>query len=211
MKKTLIIGTLSIMLLLLSCGNKTEESKTKAASVTQEAEWISWFNGKDLSGLDVHGKAVWTVENGVLVGKGGMGHIYGGPVLSDLEVKGTFRISDKGNSGLYFRANPPADNPDGFPRGYEAQIDNHSDAFTGWIWKPGTPSGKAKALITKDNEWFTIKVRAVGDVIKVWVNGEFMSELKDSEYKEGRFAIQGHNPGQTVEAKELYYRDLSKK
>jgi len=50
MKKTLIIGTLSIMLLLLSCGNKTEESKTKAASVTQEAEWISWFNGKDLSG-----------------------------------------------------------------------------------------------------------------------------------------------------------------
>lgn len=211
MKKTLIIGTLSIMLLLLSCGNKTEESKTKAASVTQEAEWISWFNGKDLSGLDVHGKAVWTVENGVLVGKGGMGHIYGGPVLSDLEVKGTFRISDKGNSGLYFRANPPADKSDGFPRGYEAQIDNHSDAFTGWIWKPGTPSGKAKALITKDNEWFTIKVRAVGDVIKVWVNGEFMSELKDSEYKEGRFAIQGHNPGQTVEAKELYYRDLSKK
>jgi hypothetical protein len=211
MKKTLIIVTFSMMLLLLSCGNKADESKAKTSSKAQEAEWVSWFNGKDLSGLDVHGKAVWTVENGVLVGKGGMGHIYGGPVLSDLEVKGTFRISDKGNSGLYFRANPPADNPDGFPRGYEAQIDNHSDAFTGWIWKPGTPSGKAKALITKDNEWFTIKVQAIGDDIKVWVNGEFMSELKDTEYKEGRFAIQGHNPGQTIEAKELYYRDLSKK
>ncbi len=210
MKKNMLIAGVFLTMLLLSCGNKTEENNEKNVSETKEAEWVSWFNGKDLTGLDVRGKTVWTVENGVLIGKGGMGHIYGGPVLSDLEVKGNFRISDNGNSGLYFRANPPADNPDGFPRGYEAQIDNHSDAFTGWIWKPGTPSGKAKSLITKDNEWFTIKVRAVGDDIKVWVNGEFMSELKDSEYTKGRFAIQGHNPGQTIEAKDLYYRDLSK-
>ncbi len=211
MRKTLILTILFSTLLLLSCGNKNEQSKTDAASDAKETEWISFFNGKDLSGLDVRGKAVWTVENGILKGDGGMGHIYGGPVLSDLEVKGTFRISENGNSGLYFRANPPQDNPDGYPRGYEAQIDNHSDAYTGWIWKPGTPSGKAKALVTKDNEWFTMKVMVVGDKIRVWVNGELLSELKDSEYTKGRFAIQGHNPGQIIEAKDLYYRVLSKK
>jgi hypothetical protein len=80
----------------------------------------------------------------------GHGHIYAAPELTDLEVKGMFRLSDQGgggNSGLYFRANPPADNPDGFPRGYEAQICHNQDAFTGWLWKPGTPTGKASATI----------------------------------------------------------------
>ena len=82
----------------------------------QDAEWISLFNGQNLNGWFVRGKAKWSVEDGVLVGKGGMGHIYAEPVLSDLEVKGKFRISKGGNSGLYFRCHPPEDNPDGFPR-----------------------------------------------------------------------------------------------
>ena len=30
----------------------------------------------------------------------------------------------------------------------------------------------------------------------------------DAEYKTGHFAIQGHNPGMKIEAKELYYLDL---
>jgi hypothetical protein len=33
---------------------------------------------------------------------------------------------------------------------------------------------------------------------------------KDDEYKKGYFAIQCHNTGMTTEAKELYYKDLSK-
>ncbi|MBL4905419.1 MAG: DUF1080 domain-containing protein, partial [Flavobacteriaceae bacterium] len=80
------------------------------------------------------------------VSKGGQGHIYATPELTDLEVKGEFRIVSKertANSGLYFRANPPKDNPDGYPEGYEAQICHSQDAYTGWLWKPGTPTGKA--------------------------------------------------------------------
>ena len=30
----------------------------------------------------------------------------------------------------------------------------------------------------------------------------------DAEFKSGHFAIQGHNPGMKIEAKELYYLDL---
>ena len=77
------------------------------------------------------------MKDGVLIGKGGMGHIYTDATCTNFEAKGMFRISgDKSNSGFYFRANPPADNPDGFPRGYEAQICNNQDAYTGWLWKP---------------------------------------------------------------------------
>ena len=200
---------LLVVVSLIACNNSENLKEAQKAAPSQE--WVSLFNGTDLSGWVVRGQAKWEVRDGVLTGIGGMGHIYADPVLTDLEVKGMFRISENGNSGLYFRCNPPEDNPDGFPRGYEAQIDNHSDAFTGWLWKPGTPTGEAKALITKDNEWFSERVKVIGDHIQIWVNDSLMTDYHDSEYTKGHFAIQAHNPGQTIEAKELYYRDLSLK
>ena len=180
----------------------------------KEPEWKSLFNGKNLDGLTVRGKATWTVQDGVLIGEGGMGHIYLGPELTDLEAKGTFRITSTGagsNSGFYFRANEPADNPDGFPRGYEAQICHNQDAYTGWLWMPGKPTGKATKLLTKDGEWFDYLIRAVGPKIQFWINGELVMTYEESTFTKGRFAIQGHNPGMKIEAKNLYYRDLSKK
>lgn len=177
-----------------------------------ESKWISLFNGKDLTGWTVRGKATWSVEGGVLVGIGGMGHIYTDSTCSDFELKGMFRITSQGalaNSGLYFRANPPADDVDGFPRGYEAQICNSKQDYTGWLWKPGKPTGKATALLTKDGEWFSYRIRAVGQHIQFWINGKPVMTYDDAEYKSGHFAIQAHNPGTKIEAKDLYYLDLS--
>ncbi len=176
-------------------------------------KWISLFNGKDLTGWTAHGKAKWSVQDGVLVGVGGMGHIYSDAASTDLEVKGMFRITDEGaksNSGFYFRCNPPANNLDGFPQGYEAQICNHGDAYTGWLWKPGKPTGKATELLTKNGEWFSYRIRAVGSHIEFWINEKPVMTYDDTEFRAGHFAIQGHNPGMKIEAKELYYRDLGK-
>ncbi len=184
------------------------------AGSAKEPKWKSLFNGKNLDGWTVRGKATWVVKDGVLVGEGANGHIYAAPELTDLEVKGKFRITSTGqdaNSGLYFRANPPADNPDGYPRGYEAQICNSQEAHTGWLWKPGTPTGKATANPTKDGEWFDYRIKAVGTHIEFWINGQLVMTYDDSEYTKGYFAIQCHNPGMVIEAKELYFRDLSKK
>lgn len=189
--------------LLLGCASNSQDN----------SKWTSLFNGKDLTGWRVRRKATWSVQDGVLAGVGGMGHIYSDVTCSDFEVKGKFRITEQGakaNSGFYFRANPPADNPDGFPRGYEAQICNRGDAFTGWLWKPGKPTGKATELLTKDGEWFSLRIRAVGEHIQIWINDKLVMTYDDPEYKSGHFAIQGHNPGMKIEAKELCYRDLSK-
>lgn len=178
--------------------------------------WIPLIKGNTLDGWTARGNAKWRNENGVIIGQspGGQGHLYAAPVLSNLEIKGEFRVTSQGkvaNSGLYFRANPPKNNPNDFPRGYEAQICNHARAFTGWLWKPGTPTGKASKLYTKDGEWFPMKVRAVGDRISIWVKGhEVVKNFKDDEYKRGHFAIQCHNNKMTIEAKDLYYRDLDK-
>jgi len=174
-----------------------------------QEKWISMFNGKDLSGWFIRGKAQWSVQNGILTGEGGMGHIYTDVSCTDFEAKGTFRVSENGNSGFYFRANPPVDNPDAFPRGYEAQICNSQDAFTGWLWKPGKPTGKATELLVKDDEWFGYRIKAVGEHIEFWINDKLVMTYDDAEYKSGHFAIQGHNPGMKIEAMDLFYRDLS--
>ena len=189
---------------------------TAFAAETKKDGWISLFDGKTLSGWTPRGDAQWKVEKGAMIGQseGGHGHIYAAPECTDLEVKGMFRISspeNKGNSGLYFRANPPKDNAGGYPEGYEAQICHNQKAHTGWLWKPGKPTGKATALLTKDGEWFSMRARAIGKEIKIWVNDKLVMTYQDDEYKKGYFAIQCHNPGMTIEAKDLYYRDLSKK
>lgn len=202
MRKSILLVAVAMATLLACAG---------AGKKNGEPAWVSLFNGKNLDGWYSFGKATWSVHDGMLVGEGGMGHIYANPALRDLEVKGMFRVSEKGNSGLYFRANPPKEKPEGFPVGYEAQIDNHQNASTGWLWKPGKPTGKAKALLAKDNEWFSMRIKAIGPQIQIWVNDELVTEYTDSDYQEGHFALQGHNPGMKIEAKQLYYRDWSKK
>lgn len=193
-----------------------------AASAEKEAEeggeWVSLFNGKDLEGWTQRGEAVWEVKDGVLTGvsAGKQGHIYAAPELTDLEVKGMFRITvtqegKNANSGLYFRANPPADNINGFPEGYEAQICNSQEYFTGSLWKPGSGIIKPAKLLTKDGEWFAMRVKVVGTKIEIFVNDELATTYEDSTYTKGHFAIQCHNSGMVAEAKELFYRDLSKK
>ncbi|MCF6287343.1 MAG: DUF1080 domain-containing protein, partial [Candidatus Hydrogenedentes bacterium] len=111
----------------------------------------------------------------------------------------------------YFRANPPEDNPDGYPKGYEAQICNSQDTFTGWLWKPGSPTGEATKNLAKDGEWFAMRVKAVGKKIQIWVKDELVMTYEDEEYKKGFIALQCHNDGMLVEAKDILYRDLSAK
>ncbi|MBI1318434.1 MAG: DUF1080 domain-containing protein [Candidatus Hydrogenedens sp.] len=198
-----------------ACSSKATCDAPSKCEAMCEAGWTPLLTCDSLDDWTVRGGAKWRVENGVLIGQSeeGNGHLYAAPVLSDLEVKGTFRISSQGrdaNSGLYFRANPSEDNPEGFPRGYEAQMCHTQDAFTGWLWKPGTPTGEASKLLTKDDEWFTMRVKAVGSEITIWVNDVDVMHYQDDEYKTGHFALQCHNPGMTIEAKDLYYRDLSK-
>ncbi len=171
-----------------------------AFTADASAKWVSLFNGRDLGGWTVRGKATWSVQEGVLVGVGGMGHIYSDATCSDFELKGQFRITSQGapaNSGLYFRANVPADDVNGFPRGYEAQICNAGSAYTGWLWKPGTPTGKTTELLTRDGEWFSYRIRAVGQHIQFWINEKLVMTHDDGN-TEGHFAIQGHNPGMKI-------------
>src|SRR5205807_1349752 len=43
-----------------------------------EKGWVQLFNGKDLTGWETHpkDKAKWEVKDGMIIGTGGVGHLY---------------------------------------------------------------------------------------------------------------------------------------
>ena len=107
-----------------------------------------------------------------------------------------FRITEQGaiaNRGVYIRAHASSDGLNGHPRGYSAQICNSQDAYTGWLWNPGKPTGKATALLAKDGEWFSHRIRAVDAHIQFLINDNLVMTYDDSEDKTGHFVVQGRN------------------
>jgi 3-keto-disaccharide hydrolase len=89
MQKIAVLHVMSKTLVILGCATLVFSSL--AAEV--QTNWVSLFYGKDLTGWTVRGKAAWSVQRGVLVGVGGMGHIYTDAMCSDFEAKGFGQIS----------------------------------------------------------------------------------------------------------------------
>lgn len=87
------------------------------------------FDGKSLKGWEGDTK-YWRVENGNLVGeitpetllKTNSFIIWQGGEPGDFELKGSFKITEKGNSGINYRSDKVADVPNAL-RGYQADID----------------------------------------------------------------------------------------
>jgi hypothetical protein len=158
--------------------------------------WIQLFNGKDLTGwktfkADQLNKA-WFVKDGILYSKGKeVSHLF-----SDKDDYENFhyrieaKISDKGNSGQYFRTKFAG----GYPPGYEAQINSNfpDPQKTGSLYN----FVKITEMLVPPDTWFTQEVIADGNHIQILVNGKKTVDYKDEKntYKRGHFAIQQHGP-----------------
>lgn len=178
---------------------KPQKAKKDKNQPDEKKAWVPLFNGKDLTGWEVFPKGTgpWKVEKGILIGTGPKGsHLF--------TKKGTYRnfryrieakISDKGNSGQYFRTQFGP----GYPKGYEAQINStHPDPV-----KTGSLYGfvAVKEMLIKPDAWFTQEVIADKNHIIIKVNGKTTVDFvdKNNTYKQGRFALQLHDPTGGVE------------
>ncbi|PVD53396.1 hypothetical protein DC498_05865 [Terrimonas sp.] len=174
-------------------------------------KWINLFNGKDLAGWHILPGGNWQVEKGVIVGTSTADEKKHGMLLTD-SIFGDFEVeisykAVKGNSGLYFRAEKVQDDVGVY--GFQAEIDPEKDAGglyeTGgrtWVVKP-TPE-QVKTWY-KSNQWNTMKVRAVGRDITVWVNGKETAKLtNDPGRTAGRIGLQLHG-GMDME---IYFRQV---
>jgi len=173
-----------------------------------EGGWKAIFNGRDTSGWKARGGGTWEVEDGALVGRDGPGHLFTEAEFGDVEIRGHVKVNTKGNGGLYFRTVPRPEDPDTWPLGYEAQVDQHDPKnFTGCIydraWGP--------KMITRDNAWIDYRVRAQGDHIQTWINGVPMVDAQLKDFARGHIALQTHHHGNVIMWKDLEVRDLSKR
>jgi HEAT repeat protein len=156
-----------------------------------EAGWIPLFNGTDLTGWEPTGHAVFTVEDGCLLGTqtdGQGGDLWHASEWADFELRATYRVTWPANSGIWFRF----DGKDG----YQYDILKWPDplAYSGTLYCP------SKMFITANLDesserrdgWNEAVIRAAGEQLTLWLNGTEVGNCRDSTVSKGRIGIQVH-------------------
>lgn len=167
--------------------------------------WAPLFDGKTLSGWTVADPGDWTItDTGTLVGRGKTSHLFSPNTYTNLEFKADVRLNHKGNSGMYLRAAFGK----GWPRGYEAQVENTSPdpQRTGSLYN----LAKVTEQLIADDTWWNQHVVAIGNRILIKVNGKVVTDFVDEKrtHTAGHLALQQHDPGSVVEYRNLQVRRL---
>jgi hypothetical protein len=187
------------------------------SSFTASAQkWVKLFDGKTLKGWHILEGGKWEIKDRTLIGSSPLaekrhGILVSDKVFKDFEVEVKYK-SLKGNSGLYFRVDESKDAVG--VHGFQAEIDANADA--GGLYETGGrawvvhPTAEQVATWYKPFKWNTMKVRAVGADITVWVNGIKSAEVKnDKGRKEGHIALQLHgNQDMEVQFKSVKIKEL---
>lgn len=188
---------------------------TVGTACAEEPAWVSLFDGETLSGWTKGGNPAsqWEVKDGVIVSSGPASMLYSPKKYKNFKYRVELKVSDKGNSGVYFRS---PTNTGNFSDGYEAQVDStHADPI-----RTGSLYGFVhvyKQLVPPD-EWFTYEIECVdrewrgrkAPHVSIKVNGEQLYMFMDFEntWKDGYFAFQQHDPGGWVKIRKIEVQEL---
>lgn len=200
------------------------------------------FDGQSLAGWKGD-PAHWRIENGAILGEIPKGQslnkntwlVWQGGELTDFDLRLQFRLTGlpAANSGIQFRCQ--VDNVD-HVSGYQADLDmgatwlgriydEHGRAL---IVERGTrvhipPNGEREvetlapanqyAVLFHEEDWNDYRIVAIGDHVKVFINGTLFSELRDQQIGEqdlqGSLAFQLHaGPETRIEFREIQLQHL---
>lgn len=200
MCKQRAVMVVGVMVLAAVCGG---------SFAADDAEgWTPLFNGKDLTGWQPEGKAVWKVEDGCLVGVQGPnaapGDLFTVKEYGDFEVSVTYKIQWPANSGVWFRYQAP-------DKSYQADILEYKDpeCYSGTIYCPGKmflAMNKDKSLEKKD-DWNTLVIRAQGDHLVVTLNGVITGDVHENSFAKGKIGFQVH-PGDEFKDMKITVREM---
>jgi hypothetical protein len=168
--------------------------------------WISMFDGKSLEGwkANEHPES-WKVVDGAIVGDGPASHLFWMVrECEDCEFRAEVKLNHSGNSGMYFRT---AMGP-GFPKGYEAQVENTSPdpQKTGSLYN----ICKVTEQLIQDDTWWTQHIIVQGNHVVIKINDRVVTDCTDPQnrYLKGYLALQQHNAGSVVQYRNLMMRPL---
>ena len=185
---------------------------TQIPSLAQKNEkgFVQIFDGQSLKGWEGDTK-YWRVENGNLVGeitpetllKTNSFIIWKGGDPGDFELKGSFKITEKGNSGINYRSEQLTDIPNAL-KGYQADIDG-ANRYTGQNYEerkrttlayrgeivtvidPTDKSSEAFQANLKNNAWLGRKVTG-----SLGTSDELKTKIKSEDWNEFHLIVKGN-------------------
>lgn len=180
--------------------------------------WVRMFDGESLSGWKTEGgpydgKALWSVEDGAIVGREGPGRagglLYTEELYSDFEIELDAWITYPFDSGVFARMLAGQ-------RGAQVTLDYRPGGEIGGVysnaWLQHNPVGEAA---WKRDEWNRVRVWCAGDpmVLKAWVGGVLVTDFRIPEgagdfAREGHIGLQVHGGGNAPEDAVVRFRDV---
>ncbi len=165
----ILILSYTLLVGVLAAPVRAEEGAQKAKP--KKDDWVTVFNGKDLSGWQAaHEPRVdplWTVEEGTMTNKEGAQDIATIADYRDFDLKLEYKTVKGGNSGVFLRGRIEVQVYDSYGK------EKPSDADAGAIYGQFPPATNASKPA---GEWNTLKVHLVGDTITVKLNGQLIHD-----------------------------------
>lgn len=221
----MIIKTLPKLVCALAIGIMAQQpidghAQSKASDASN---WQSLFDGKSLKGWKaLGGNAPYTIEGDAIVGtmtKGTPNSFlvseaeYGDFILEvDIMLEG-----EQTNSGIQTRSHhdPKANNGKGRVYGRQVEIDPtdrswtggvYDEARRGWLY-PVDLNENAKSAY-KRNEFNKIRIEAIGDELRTWVNDVPVAHVIDTIDRTGFIALQVHSIPNDLHGKKVYFKNI---
>lgn len=171
--------------------------------VGAQAQWQTLFNGKNLKGWTrVGGTAEYRVVDRAIEGISRTGtpntFLRTDKEYGDFILEMLFRVDEGLNSGIQFRSHLT----DGRVRGYQYEIDPSARAWSGgvydearlgWLYPLTTNPAAQRAF--RHGDWNKVRVEAVGNRIRTWINGVPAADVLDAQDASGFIALQVHAVG----------------
>ncbi len=203
MSKNTLVTTLALGSLVLAGCHASAEKEAAAPE-----EYTKLFNGKDLTGWETSGEALWGVEDGLLVGTQGRnnapGDLFTAADYRDFEAIVVYRVHWPCNSGVWFRYQSPQ-------KAYQADILEYKnpEAYSGTLYCPGKLFLAINADKTLENheDWNTMKIRAERDHLQIWLNDRQVADVYDTTTDSGKIGFQVH-PGDEFAQMKIVVREV---
>ena len=205
--KKLILSSICLSFILFACTDK-------------QSDFTPLFNGSNLEGWEIkNGTAPFTVKDGVIVGT----YTSGTPntflctekSYSDFILTFESYLGEDTNSGVMFRAQSTPEYRDGRVHGYQMEMDPSARKWTGgifdearrgWIYNLER-NPKAKNAF-KLNEWNTHRIEAIGNNLRVWINGIQTADIVDDMDASGFIGLQVHSCPERLNGRQVKFKNI---
>ena len=176
-----VLASVSLVL-LAACGGSGEPQPDADG-------WITLFNGTDMTNWSVLGDANWRVEDGALTAdqSTAASYLVSDRSFGDFELELEFWVNTEANSGVFIRCSDPAAVDE--TSCYEVNIfDTRPDQTyrTGSIMNVAEPA----EFVYTGGQWNRYLISAIGNRLKVVLNGRDMVDVEDSRLAAGPIALQ---------------------